>query len=190
VAVVAILCVASLMARKNKRQKVDAVAQAPARKPIKKPLQKRIGKFRVKKKKVGNHFSSTLAALRTVKTRFLLILAVAWMAGIFYLSSVPGSGSYYEMSRVLFLERKGAHIFEYFILTLLFLGILRLELPKNRIRVLWLSAFLAISYAITDEMHQLFVFGRTGKATDILIDSIGILLACTLSFFLMSSKKK
>ena len=111
---------------------------------------------------------------------------VVWMAVIYYFSSVPGSGIAYEMPRTLFLERKGAHVSEYCVLTLLWIRVFVFYLPKNKARALALAAFLAVSYAISDEIHQLFVFARTGRFTDVLIDSGGIVVA--LIFFLIFSK--
>jgi VanZ family protein len=34
---------------------------------------------------------------------------------------------------------------------------------------------LAVCYAATDEVHQLFVSGRSGQPTDVLIDACGVL---------------
>jgi VanZ family protein len=127
------------------------------------------------------------ARLSQRKLYFLLYAPlIAWMGVIYYLSSVPGSGVAYEMPRTLFLERKGAHVSEYCILTLLWIRFFTFYLPKNKVRALTLAAFLAVSYAISDEIHQLFVFARTGRFTDVLIDSGGVVLA--LIFFLIFSK--
>jgi len=53
-------------------------------------------------------------------------------------------------------------------------------------RVLIILAGLAFTYcflyACSDEIHQLFVPGRSGKFTDVLIDSAGALLAVLLCF--------
>ncbi len=116
----------------------------------------------------------------------LWIPVLLWMLGIFYLSSFPGNGTLYEMPKIMLLERKGAHVFEYFILTLLFIRVLILSIPNNIARVLWLSFFLTLLYAISDEVHQLFVFGRTGKAMDVLIDSMGM-IGAVLLFYLKPS---
>jgi VanZ family protein len=108
------------------------------------------------------------------RASFLYAFLFVWMAVIFYFSSIAGSGAVSEMPTVLLFERKGAHIVEYSILTFLFLRIFSTYLPKNKVRTAWISAFCALIYAVSDEVHQLFVFGRTGKVTDVLIDSIGI----------------
>lgn len=120
----------------------------------------------------------------------LYMPVLLWMAVIFYLSSMPGSGVEYEMPTLLLLERKGAHIFEYFLLTLLSARIFVFHMPRNIARSLWLSASFALMYAASDEIHQLFVFGRTGKATDVLIDGIGILFATVFAWFTFIRKNR
>lgn len=43
------------------------------------------------------------------------------------------------------------------------------------------NAFLAsLAYAVSDEVHQLFVPGREAAVSDVVIDTIGILLALVL----------
>lgn len=45
------------------------------------------------------------------------------------------------------------------------------------------TAFIiAVLYACTDELHQLFIDGRAGQITDVLVDSSGALVGCLLSF--------
>ncbi|MDD5084111.1 MAG: VanZ family protein [Candidatus Moranbacteria bacterium] len=115
------------------------------------------------------------------KTQVLLYAPLlVWMAGIFYLSSLPGSGAAYEMPRAMLIERKGAHIFEYFILTLLWVRVFSFLFSKNERVAMGFSILSALIYAVSDEIHQLFVFARTGKLTDVLIDSIGIFIASAL----------
>lgn len=43
-----------------------------------------------------------------------------------------------------------------------------------------ISFFIGTVYAMTDELHQLFVKGRSGQITDVLIDSVGILLGISM----------
>lgn len=111
-------------------------------------------------------------------------LAVAWMAVIFMLSSFPGSPVKYEMPILLYMERKGAHVFEFFLLSLLAWNALRLFLPREKNGfVILLSATISLSYAVLDETHQIFVPGREGKVTDILFDGTGIFLGMLLVVF-------
>ena len=52
------------------------------------------------------------------------------------------------------------------------------------------SFLIGIEYAIIDEVHQLFIDGRAGKVTDVLIDSVGVALGiCTLMFVYILMKK-
>ena len=73
--------------------------------------------------------------------------------------------------------RKCAHITEYMILhgTIL-LGLYHWSKNLKADRGLWLrQAFVMTAlYAATDEIHQLFVPGRAGRVTDVLIDCIGV----------------
>ena len=73
-----------------------------------------------------------------------------------------------------FIVRKSAHFIGYMIL-----GILAsfLILHYENINKKYLLAFLiCVIYAISDEIHQLFVPGRSGQVRDVLIDSAGSLL--------------
>lgn len=89
----------------------------------------------------------------------------------------------------LFFVRKTAHIFEYFILGILMLNVLRYYCNLN-FKLVNLSVILCILYACTDEIHQLFVPGRTGKITDVLIDSIGIILGSFFFYFVLKIRLK
>lgn len=75
--------------------------------------------------------------------------------------------------------RKSAHITEFTVLhlTVLF-ALFQWELPWKK----WLKAALAVTvaYACTDEFHQIFVPGRAGMVTDVLIDSTGAALITAL----------
>lgn len=64
--------------------------------------------------------------------------------------------------------RKLAHATEYAILALLWFGALGSKLK---------SVEIAFIYACTDEFHQLFVPGRAGLFTDVLIDTSGAAVA-------------
>jgi len=96
-----------------------------------------------------------------------------WVLGIFVASGIEGSGErYYDLA--MLVERKGAHVFEFFILTYLFwktLSFYSLKYPKR----IWLTFLFSLLYASWDEVHQLFVFGREGKILDVGIDLVGII---------------
>ena len=82
-------------------------------------------------------------------------------------------------AQVDFAVRKTAHFLEY---TLLLLTLL---LDSYRARWHWLSWAGCTLYAATDEIHQLFVAGRTGKWQDVLLDSSGALAGLLLAMFML-----
>lgn len=116
---------------------------------------------------------------------------VAWMALIFYLSHQPAgvsSGISSSLARQLFdvvapivpvefetihtLLRKNAHFLAYFVLAILLVRALRKSGAGFTRAIIW--AFVGSSlYAVTDEVHQLFISGRSGELRDVLIDSAG-----------------
>jgi VanZ family protein len=69
---------------------------------------------------------------------------------------------------------------EYAILTFLFFRASSKNL--NFRRAISYAALFSVTYALTDEYHQLFVFGREGNLGDILIDSLGVFLAVFLIY--------
>jgi len=66
--------------------------------------------------------------------------------------------------------RKSAHIIAYFILGALVFNVIRYYGVSKK--WLLLCVFIAGSYAISDEIHQTFVEGRSGEVRDVLIDTI------------------
>lgn len=68
--------------------------------------------------------------------------------------------------------RKGAHFSVYLVLGLLIFSFL-LEFMKNGYKSILLSIGISFLYACSDEIHQLFVPGRSGNILDVLIDTVG-----------------
>lgn len=103
---------------------------------------------------------------------------ILWMAMIFWFSSIPNLSSGLEED---FALRKLAHCLEYAVLAFLFFRVLSGKV-KNFWSAFWGAIILSIIYAITDEYHQTFVFGRSGEIKDVLIDSVGVFagLICSL----------
>lgn len=122
------------------------------------------------------------------------IPVIVWMMIIFYFSHQPAQQSselstgvtklMTEMINYLipkleidytsytFYIRKLAHIFVYFVL-----GCLLIRAFERRFKITYkqiISAFLiCLLFAISDEVHQLFVPGRSGEFRDVVIDTIG-----------------
>lgn len=113
---------------------------------------------------------------------------VLWMGVIFAFSSMPGKNHIGNPPLMFYVERKGAHIGEYFILMLLMINFLRTYF-ENKKDIILLSGFVSLIYAFTDEIHQTFVFGREGKLSDIGFDLIGIILAGLSAWFIIEKVK-
>ena len=135
-----------------------------------------------------------------MKKTIFAVLLVIWMGFIFsmscenaeessntsgqtirvVLSAVPGFEEQPEevkvniIEKLQFIVRKSAHFIGYMILGILASGLI---LQYENINKKYPLAFLiCVIYAISDEIHQLFVPGRAGQVRDVLIDSAGSFL--------------
>ena len=68
--------------------------------------------------------------------------------------------------------RKMAHFTIYMILGILVTLLVR-EYNVSFYKCLFISLLVCLLYSISDEVHQLFVMGRSGEIRDILIDTSG-----------------
>ena len=102
------------------------------------------------------------------KKLFLWLPVVLWMGVIFTFSSQPDLPSN-QIDILDFALKKTAHMVEFGILTFLFFRAFKYQ-------KLQAGSLLSLSYAFTDEIHQLFVPGRGGRLSDVLIDSLGIFI--------------
>ena len=116
---------------------------------------------------------------------------ILWAGLIFYLSAQPGLKSGYAWPYD-FILRKSAHITEFAVLFLLLLrafgshnlqsssaplsGATEGLFPAGNKKALLWAFMLAILYAISDELHQSCVVQRVAGASDVVIDSFGVLL--------------
>lgn len=57
---------------------------------------------------------------------------------------------------------------------------------QQRVRRYGLAVMLAAVYACSDEIHQLFVEGRAGMVSDVLIDSAGAVLGLGILILIQS----
>lgn len=137
-----------------------------------------------------------------------IILLITWMIVIFMFSNANSTESSKTSSRVIgtfieikdnitqkntpeinkailtanlsYIVRKLAHITEYIILAILMYNVLY----NYNIKDIKLVLILCIIYACTDEVHQIFIPGRSGQITDVLIDTFGSLLGA-ISYYLV-----
>lgn len=137
-----------------------------------------------------------------------LALLVSWMCVIFFMSAKPADESskmsltvgrfignvvisgYGELSKeqqeqfaiqIEHAVRKTAHLAEYAVLGLL-LSHTFYGFGKCGKGGLFFSILCGAGYAVTDEVHQLFVPGRSGQITDVMIDASGVVLGACVYF--------
>ena|SRR3989344_3057049 len=105
-----------------------------------------------------------------VRIAFML-MTFAWMALIFYLSSIPDLKSalptvWDQVFRKLF------HMVEFGVLC--FLVYISVSGTRNALRI---AVIVSVLYAISDEWHQSFVAHRYPSVLDVGFDGVGIALA-------------
>ncbi len=119
----------------------------------------------------------------------VLGLLLGWMAVIFFFSSLSGKQTAGPPPLWYFIERKGAHVFEYALLTLLSFRYLFLSYRNESYnRILVVAALFSLMYGATDELHQFFVPLRGARFSDVMIDGLGILLM-SLALYLWYKNK-
>ncbi len=133
------------------------------------------------------------------------IAVVFWMGLIFYLSHQPAtisselsSGITEMLINVLgkftfpfqlgggelhHIVRKSAHFLAYLILGVLVLNSLRRSDIFGK-RSVGIALLICILFATIDEVHQLFIPGRSGEARDVLIDSAGACMGIVVYFII------
>ena len=77
-----------------------------------------------------------------------------------------------------FVIRKFAHMFEFALLG--FFSAMAFCYTFKKVRKIYLAFLFSFLYAVSDEIHQLFVLGRAGQIRDVFIDTAGILLGLGL----------
>ena len=129
------------------------------------------------------------------------ILVFACMGVIFYMSSRPATESQAMSDGLLkkimdlfhieissFIIRKGAHLTEFLGLALLlFNSIYATSETKFTPYIAWGVTFL---YAVSDEIHQIFVDGRACQFRDMAIDGTGALIGVLIGFIILIIYKK
>lgn len=87
------------------------------------------------------------------------------------------------------MMRKFAHFIEYFILGLLMINVLK-DYKNMNYKVVLFSIFLVLIYSISDEMHQIFISGRSGEIRDVCIDTVGACAGIMFYYLLYLYYKK
>lgn len=126
-----------------------------------------------------------------------LFVLFSWMIVIFLLSNEVADTSSVRSGVIVdllaqsvswseglltFLTRKAAHIFVYFVLGILMFNAVRHHAPLRR--AAWMSIVFVLVYAVFDEIHQLFVAGRSGEIRDVLIDTVAGAVGIGITYFI------
>ena len=130
-----------------------------------------------------------------MKKRINILLVILWMILIFIMSSFNSTESSNQSNFIVdiitnlfnitninllsLIIRKLAHFTEYFIL-----GILIYNLIHSYNKKIYIAIIICVLYAISDEIHQLFVPGRSCQLLDILIDTMGSIVGIYLLYFI------
>jgi VanZ family protein len=105
-----------------------------------------------------------------------LLMALAWMALLFYLSHQPSL----QTPMLFSFQDKVLHAVVYAVLGLLLLAAQPRQAQGYSWKQVGISVLIASLYGLSDEIHQYFVPGRSSEVLDWMADSIGALLAVSL----------
>ena len=136
-----------------------------------------------------------------IKNKISLLLVILWMIFIFVMSSFDATSSSNQSNFIVdiitsiinikdigllsLIIRKLAHFIEYFIL-----GILVINFITRYDKKIIIAILLCIIYATSDEIHQIFVPGRSCQIIDIMIDSLGSIMGIYLYKLITKKCKK
>ena len=85
--------------------------------------------------------------------------------------------------------RKTAHFLIYTVLGILVFNLIKQYKIKMK-EIIIISILICLLYACTDEIHQLFVYGRSGELRDVLIDTLGSIFGIIITYLLMKKNMK
>lgn len=112
----------------------------------------------------------------------LVVVCVCILAG----SSVPG----YKIPEAFSLTPdKLIHCVEYFVLGVVLLRWLKTEFEIKTVSLLILTLCLGSAWGVLDENYQRLIPGRNSDFWDWVLDTIGILIATIVGYFLWGREK-
>ena len=150
---------------------------------------------------------------RLIFRYIFIVLSISLMGYIFIMSSQTAAASTQSSGRVIrkiaevivadfeqkpvdyqldyisslqYFVRKTAHFVLYFGLGFSVCGSALTFADKTVFHKSLISFVIAFLYAVSDEVHQLFVEGRSGQISDVLLDSVGIIFGILFINFMFS----
>ena len=116
-------------------------------------------------------FSSDTAEESTEKSDGLIVRISEFLVG----HKLSEEERQEKIEQYVTIIRKSAHLTIYLILGFLLLSLVK-EYRLLDTKAILIAFTIAALYACSDEIHQLFVPGRSGEILDVIIDSIGSLI--------------
>ncbi len=101
----------------------------------------------------------------------------------------PNEAKYKTIKAIEPIIRKLAHFTIYIAVGILSMGLLstyKLTQAKQKI----ISLIIGFVYACSDEIHQLFIDGRSGEIRDVLIDTCGVIVGVMICYKVVTIVKK
>lgn len=93
------------------------------------------------------------------------------------------------VDKFVFVVRKGAHFVIYIILGILAINVF-CDVKTINFKLIIYSIIFCLIYAISDEVHQLFIPGRSCEIRDILIDLSGSIIGVLLYSFIYRLRRR
>ena len=87
------------------------------------------------------------------------------------------------------IVRTSAHFIEYLILGVLVINVLK-DYHKLNYKIVLMGIVMCIMYSMTDEIHQLFISGRSLQIKDILVDTLGSSIGALIFFKIRQKTNK
>lgn len=149
----------------------------------------------------------------------LFVLLLSWMALIFFMSSQSGddssllsgylSDSLVSLANTIYggnapealleviqsglLLRKAGHAFEYLVLGVLAYLLIRRQFRQDvrwSVMPMLVSILFCAAYAVSDELHQMFVPDRGPMLTDVLLDSVSSAAAVLVLWLTVDKRRR
>lgn len=144
-----------------------------------------------------------MSVARKTASAVLLILTIALCVVIFMFSGETADESTVKSNGIIeliikifgveftdFVVRKFAHASEFALLG--FFSCATVCVFTLNIKKIYISVIFSVLYAVSDEIHQIFVEGRSCQFRDVCIDTAGVLLGTAIVFviFYLYLKKR
>ena len=140
------------------------------------------------------------------KKYIFIVLVVLWTLFIWNNSLAPSDESSMQSGWILnlidsimgslpfgdsteFVVRKAAHMFEFFVLAILWCNLIPYYCEDGRWKLL-IPFGLTVVTAMADETIQLHVPGRSGEVRDVCVDATGALIGIVLFLIILKLRKR